>query len=395
MSTLVHLGLGAFHRAHQVWYTHEADPDWNYVSFTGRSARMSDLLTAQDNKYTLVTRSKDGDTFDLIETITETQPAANVERLMELMASSDVKVVTLTITEAGYDDTSDNSAPQRIAKGLTARKASGAGPIAIMSCDNVSGNGEKCKQAVYAVADDELKAWMDENVTFPTTSIDRITPATTDELIELVKKETGFADKAPVVTEPFASWVIEGEFPAGRPNWEKAGVEFVEDIEPFEHRKLWLLNGSHSLMAYYGQLKGHETVADAICDPDVHEKVEALWDEAAQGLPMDVTDYRASLIERFENPNIRHNLAQIAIDGATKQQNRAVPIYGIAHGDGAAFSIAAWIVYCLTTEDIKDTRADEINEAKGESDPVQALCQVLGIDADEKIRAHVEEIQNA
>ena len=112
MSTLVHLGLGAFHRAHQFWYTHEADPDWNYVSFTGRSARMSDLLTAQDNKYTLVTRSKDGDTFDLIETITETEPASNVERLIELMASPEVKVVTLTITEAGYDDTSDNSAPR-------------------------------------------------------------------------------------------------------------------------------------------------------------------------------------------------------------------------------------------------------------------------------------------
>ena len=264
-----------------------------------------------------------------------------------------------------------------------------------MSCDNVSGNGAKCKAAVYAVADDALQAWMDDNVTFPTTSIDRITPATTDELIELVEKETGFADKAPVVTEPFASWVIEGEFPAGRPAWENAGVEFVNDIEPFEHRKLWLLNGSHSLMAYYGQLKGHETVADAIADPAVREKVENLWNEAAQGLPMDVTDYRASLIERFENPNIRHNLAQIAIDGATKQMNRAVPIYGIAHGPGAAWSIAAWIVYCLSTDEIKDTRAEEIAAAKQDSDPVQALCGVLGIDADDQIRATVKEIRSA
>lgn len=395
MSTLVHLGLGAFHRAHQVWYTHVADPDWNYVSFTGRSARMSDLLTAQGNKYTLVTRSKDGDSFELIDTITETQPASNVERLTELMASPDVKVVTLTITEAGYDDTSDNSAPRRLVKGLATRQRASAGPIAIMSCDNVSGNGAKCKAAVYAVADDALQAWMDDNVTFPTTSIDRITPATTDELIELVEKETGFADKAPVVTEPFASWVIEGEFPAGRPAWENAGVEFVDDIEPFEHRKLWLLNGSHSLMAYYGQLKGHETVADAIADPDVREKVENLWNEAAQGLPMDVTDYRASLIERFENPNIRHNLAQIAIDGATKQMNRAVPIYGIAHGPGAAWSIAAWIVYCLSTDEIKDTRAEEIAAAKQDSDPVQALCRVLGIDADDQIRATVKEIRSA
>ena len=134
-----------------------------------------------------------------------------------------------------------------------------------MSCDNVSGNGEKCKNAVYAVASDELKAWMDENVTFPTTSIDRITHATTDELIELVEKETGFADKAPVVTEPFASWVIEGEFPAGRPAWEKAGAEFVDDIEPFENRKLWLLNGSHSLMAYYGPVSYTHLTLPTIC----------------------------------------------------------------------------------------------------------------------------------
>lgn len=356
---------------------------------------MSDLLTAQGNKYTLVTRSKDGDSFELIDTITETQPAANVERLTELMASPDVKLVTLTITEAGYDDTSENSALRRLVKGLATRQRASAGPIAIMSCDNVSGNGAKCKAAVYAVADADLRAWMDDNVTFPTTSIDRITPATTDELIELVEKETGFADKAPVVTEPFASWVIEGEFPAGRPAWENAGVEFVDDIEPFEHRKLWLLNGSHSLMAYYGQLKGHETVADAIADPDVREKVENLWNEAAQGLPMDVTDYRASLIERFENPNIRHNLAQIAIDGATKQMNRAVPIYGIAHGPGAAWSIAAWIVYCLSTDEIRDTRAGEIAAAKKDSDPVQALCRVLGIDADDQIRATVKEIRSA
>lgn len=416
---LVHLGLGAFHRAHQVWYTVRAEadpknPEWGYCSFTGRSPRMSDLLGSQDGLYTLVTRSEDGDSPEIIEGIVETQPADNSARLIELLADPATAVVTLTVTEAGYHltedlslDTADehvaadikalrsgDTAPElataagRIVAGLRARRAAEGGGIAIMSCDNISANGQTTRASVLGMAqevDADLAEWIKQEVTFPSTSIDRITPATEDELIAEVAKETGFADKAPVVAEPFTSWVIEGEFPAGRPEWENAGVEFVGDIEPFERRKLWLLNGSHSLMAYYGQLRGHDTVAEAIADPVVREAVEKLWDEAAAHLTAEelaVPEYRQQLIERFENPRIRHNLAQIAIDGGTKQRMRAVPIMKAEleagrDGAGAALSIAGWITYVQETDNIADTRADELKEARQAEDPVKALVATL------------------
>lgn len=426
---LVHLGLGAFHRAHQVWYTQKADPTWGYASFTGRSARMSDALTPQDGLYTLVTRSGEGDSPELISSLVEAQPAANVERLVELMADPQVAVVTLTITEAGYHLAADGSldeahedvasdlealagdslelktAAGKLVKGLAARKAAEAGGIAIMSCDNIADNGALTSGAVLGLAakvSPELAAWVKDNVTFPSTSIDRITPATEDSLIADVEALTGFHDNAPVVTEPFASWIIEGEFPAGRPNWENAGVEFVSDIEQFERRKLWLLNGSHSLMAYLGQLRGHATVADAINDSVVRSHVEALWDEAANHLTaegLNVPGYRQSLIERFENPRIVHNLAQIAIDGATKQRMRAVPILKAElaagrPGNGAALSIAAWIAYVLGTEEVRDTRSAEINEAKLLDDAILGLITVLDEDlaTNDAIVTHIKKV---
>ncbi|ANE04703.1 mannitol dehydrogenase family protein [Corynebacterium crudilactis] len=430
---LVHLGLGAFHRAHQVWYTQKADANWGYASFTGRSAKMSDALTPQDGLYTLVTRSGDGDSPELISSLVEAQPAANVARLVELMADPQVAVVTLTITEAGYHLAADGSldesnadvasdlaalasdslegslelktAAGKLVKGLAARKAAEADGIAIMSCDNIAENGPLTAGAVLGLAekvDADLAAWIKETVTFPSTSIDRITPATEDSLIADVEAQTGFQDNAPVVTEPFASWIIEGEFPAGRPNWENAGVEFVSDIEQFERRKLWLLNGSHSLMAYLGQLRGHATVADAINDSNVRSHVEALWDEAANHLTaegLNVPGYRRSLIERFENPRIVHNLAQIAIDGATKQRMRAVPILKAElaagrPGNGAALSIAAWIAYVLGTEEVRDTRASEIEEAKLLDDAPLALLGVLDSElaSNEVISTHIKKL---
>lgn len=440
---LVHLGLGAFHRAHQVWYTQNAEqdpshPEWGYASFTGRGPAVADALTPQDGLYTLVTRSGDGDSPELITSLVEAQPASNLGRLVELMADPQVAVVSLTVTEAGYHldgadqlDTDDAevrkdiaaltsaqddtpitalaTAAGRIVHGLAARRASGAGGLAVMSCDNIAANGDTTRASILGMADQvdaDLAAWVRENVTFPSTSIDRITPATEDALIKDVEEQTGFQDNSPVVTEPFASWIIEGDFPAGRPAWENAGVQFVDDIEQFERRKLWLLNGSHSLMAYFGQLKGHATVADAITDPECRDRVEKLWDEAAHHLTapgLNVPEYRAQLIERFENPRIVHNLAQIAIDGGTKQRMRAVPILRAEleagrDGMGAAFSIAAWIAFVLKADEIRDTRIDEIIPAKNAPDPVTALVGVLDEDLStdpevvERIRTLVDEL---
>lgn len=425
---LVHLGLGAFHRAHQVWYTQasEADPahpEWGYCSFTGRSPRMSDLLSAQDGLYTLVTRSGEGDSPEIIESLVAAEPAQNVDRLTALLAARETAVVTLTITEAGYHlaeglelDAGDpdvahdiqelrsalsrNTSPAlvtaagKLVLGLGARRSANAGGLAAMSCDNIAANGATTRSSVLGLAravDTELAAWIEENVSFPSTSIDRITPAAEEALGDEVAEATGFSDAAPVVTEPFASWVISGEFPAGRPEWERGGAEFVTDIEPFENRKLWLLNGSHSLMAYYGQLRGHATVAEAIADPECRRRVEALWDEAARHLTLPelaVPEYRAALIRRFENPRIRHNLAQIAIDGATKQRMRAVPILKAEldagrDGSAAVFSIAGWIAFVqrevAAGREVKDTRSAEIAEAANAADPVAALLAVLDL----------------
>ncbi|WP_295626550.1 mannitol dehydrogenase family protein [uncultured Corynebacterium sp.] len=449
---LIHLGLGAFHRAHQVWYTQHAEadpahPEWGYASFTGRGPRMADLLAPQDGLYTLVTRSGEGDSPELITSLVEARPAADLPRLVELMADPDVAVVTLTVTEAGYhldgsgdldvahddvaadlkalsglsgdslDDASElhlATAAGRIVAGLIARRAASAGGMAVMSCDNIADNGALTRASVLGLAtavDAELADWIAAEVTFPSTSIDRITPATNESLLDDVEKHTGFADAAPVVTEPFASWIIEGEFPAGRPEWERAGAEFVDDIAQFERRKLWLLNGSHSLMAYLGQLRGHDTVADAIGDPEVRGRVIDLWGEAARHLTadgLDVPAYREALIERFENPRIVHNLAQIAIDGATKQRMRAVPILKAElaagrDGAGAAASVAAWVAFVLDRDgDVADTRADEIAAAAGDADdPVRALVAVLddGLAADddvvERIRAAVDDLTDS
>jgi fructuronate reductase len=182
--------------------------------------------------------------------------------------------------------------------------------------------------------------------------VDRITPKATAAEVEWVREHCGFEDDSPVVTEPFHSWVLSGDFPAGRPRWEEAGAQFVEDIAPYENRKLWLLNGSHSLLAYAGQQRGHRTVAEALSDPQCAEWMEAFWNEAEAHLPadLDTAGYRAALRERYSNTRISHNLAQIAIDGSSKLRIRAIPVLRAERGAGrdglgSARLIAAWIAF--------------------------------------------------
>ncbi len=195
-----------------------------------------------------------------------------------------------------------------------------------------------------------LARWIETNVSFVDTSIDRITPRTTQADRDTVAAETGFSDVSPVVTEPFSSWVLSGDFPAGRPAWEKAGAQFVDDLEAFERRKLWLLNGAHTLMSFAGQLRGHATVAEALADPAVSGWVEEFWDAASAHLgepELKVPEYRNALRERFENPRIAHFLAQIATDGSIKLAARALPVFraeAAAGRDGHAALrlVAAW-----------------------------------------------------
>ncbi|MFF1635038.1 mannitol dehydrogenase family protein [Leifsonia sp. NPDC058248] len=381
---IVHLGLGAFHRAHQAWYTQRAndassdgasgDGGWGIAAFTGRSPRAAEALAAQDAVYTLVERGPESDTATLIQSLTVVADGADGERWRAAMADPAVAVVTLTVTEAGYRPDAAAldadlaalraggaaaTAPGRLVDGLRARRAAGSPRLAIVSCDNLPDNGAVTREAVLGLAarvDQDLAAWIDGEISFVSTMVDRITPATTDADRATVEQLTGFDDAAPVVTEPFSEWVLSGEFPAGRPAWDAVGAQFVSDVEPFERRKLWLLNAGHSLLAYLGLLRGHTTIAEAMADPACADALEALWSEARTELPFDeeaVDAALAALRDRFTNARIEHRLAQIATDGSQKLGPRILdPLRsrldaGRAPGVAQAGAIAAWIRHLL------------------------------------------------
>jgi fructuronate reductase len=402
---IVHLGLGAFHRSHQAWYTSQASDaaDWGIAAFTGRRPDAALALAEQDGLFTLVERADSGDSFSVVGSIVEAVDGADVQRLAELVSAPATAIVTLTVTEAAYrlgaDGQLDTSASDvvsdlallasgsgnpstplgRLVFALAARRAAGAGPLAVVCCDNLANNGTVARNAVAGLAhawDAELAAWVEANVSFVSTSVDRITPRTTEADIAAVEAACGYRDNSPVVAEPFTNWVLSGEFPAGRPRWEDAGAVFVDHIEPYENRKLWLLNGAHSLLAYAGQLRGHTTVAQALADPQCLTAVESFWDEAeanlsgaaARGADLQIPAYRAALLARFSNARIAHHLAQIAMDGSTKLRMRAVPVLLAERAQGrsgaaAALMIAAWIDFSAAAGTFHDPLAAEVAAA--------------------------------
>ena len=417
---MVHLGLGAFHRAHQAWYTaHASDAaGWGIAAFTGRDPQAARTLAAQDGLYSLVEREPDGDRVEVVTSIVAAYDGADVGRLEQLLADDAVAVVTLTITEVGYrlrhDGTADVDDPavaadlgvlrrglaasgrlygarpcttlMRLVVALDARRLAGGAPIAVVSCDNMPQNGERVRRGIRSIATllgGPLLDWIDGAVSFVSTSVDRITPRLESPRVAAVEAD-GWLDAAPVVTEPFSDWVLSGDFPSGRPDWESAGARFVDDIEPWEFRKLWLLNGAHSILAYAGLLAGHATVADAIADPACRSLVDGFHGEAAAVLPAGVEHvrYRAALIARFSNGAIAHRLEQIAADGADKMRYRiaAVAERTISDGgsaDACTAAFATWIAWVLAGGAAPDARTDEVRRAVAASDPVAALVAVV------------------
>lgn len=379
---IAHLGVGAFARAHPIWFTEHAGDGWGVAAFTGRSPAVADALSSQDGLYTLLVRGPEGDRREVVSAISRAYAGADLAAWRRVLADPAVAVVTLTVTEAGYCRAADGgldtthpaiaadvaalhadpaagvvvTAPGRLVAGLLARRAADAGAITLVPCDNVPANGAMLRRVVTeaaAAVDSSLPGWLDAHVWFATTMVDRITPQATAADRAAVEGGDGIDDPALVVTEPYAEWVLSGDFPAGRPAWETAGARFVDDIEPYETRKLWLLNGAHSLMAYAGPLRGHTTVAEAIADPIVRGWVNDWWDLAARHLPLtagEIDDYRWALLGRFENPRIRHLLAQIAADGSQKLPIRILPALRLELAAGrepdAAYRIlAAWICH--------------------------------------------------
>lgn len=361
---IAHFGLGSFHRAHQAWFTaHSSDAaQWGICAFTGRSTGIAATLRHQDGLYTLVERSASGDRFELMTNLVEIHDGADARAIIDVLSRPDIVIITTTVTEAGYrmdlegtlldgDEElyRDISAlravtsaahlgapdiatvPGRLLLGLEARRRSLAGPLSIVPCDNLPRNGWVLERGLHQLAQlvsPPLDAWIHQNVFFASSSVDRITPRTTSDDLDTVTRATGWLDAAPVVTEPFASWVIAGEFPGGRPQWESAGVLFVEDVGPYERRKLWLLNGAHSLLAVLGLAAGHRTVADAIGDSRCREWVLSFWSSARPHLSVDLEldAYCDQLLERFENARISYELEQIATDGVMKLRTRVAPV---------------------------------------------------------------------
>jgi fructuronate reductase len=294
--------------------------------------------------------------------------------------------------------------PGRLVAGLLARRDAGVGPLAVVPCDNVPDNGTMVRRVVTQLAaavDPALAPWVDEHVSFVTTMVDRITPRATDADVAEVRRLLGVEDPETVVTEPFAEWVLAGEFPGGRPAWEEVGARFVADVHPFETRKLWLLNGAHSILAYAGSVLGHDTVADAMADRRVAGWVDEWWDCAARYLPLpreEVTRYRHALVDRFANPQIRHLLAQIAADGSQKVPIRGLPVFHAARKSGElppgpTRFLAGWIVHLRGFGvPVVDVAADEVVPlAAGPVDEaVERVLAWLGV-ADVEVTALVSQ----
>ena len=421
----VHLGLGNFFRAHSAWYTEHCGDDWGIAAFSGRTDTHVAELRSQDCLYTLVQQGREV-TSEVISALVAVHPGHDLAAWRGYFASPEVQIVTSTITEAGYvRDGSGRldlanpaviadiaalqadpqagvvtTAPGKFVAGLMARRAAGAGPITFVPCDNIIDSGALVRSVVRALAeqvDPSLLNWLEEHVSYVTSMVDRITPRPTEADLEAVARLTGVTDAAPVVTEPFSEWVLMGDFAGQRPAWEKAGATIVDDIVPFEHRKLWLLNGSHSLMAYAAPLLGCATVGEAIAHPVVPGWVEQRWDAAAPHLPLpadQISAYRAALVERFENPSIRHLLAQIAADGSIKIPIRFGPVLRrqIEQGplpEGATRPVAAWVLHLQGHGGIplNDAHVDEVTRMVGGDDTqtVSAVCAWLGIGRQEVV----------
>jgi fructuronate reductase len=411
---IVHLGLGAFHRAHMAVYTEDAEAlapgGWGIAGVTMRTPALRDVLRAQDRLYSVIERDAAGDRARVVGVLAEALTAAlEPQRVVERIAAPTTRIVSLTVTEKGYAlnpttrelrldapeiaadlaATRSGAVPQTpvglLVAGFAARRRAEASGVTVLCCDNLPSNGAVLHRAALRFAEargDGLADWIDRHVSFPSTMVDRIVPAVTEADRQLAAERLGVEDMAPVVTEPFTQWVIEDDFVAGRPTWDQVGVTMVADVAPYETMKLRLLNGSHSAIAYLGRLAGWDTVAEAMRQPAMAAYVAALMQECAATFAapreLDLAAYRRSLLVRFANPTLPHRTVQIAVDGSQKLPQRlfAPALVRARSGRPApriALGIAAWLHYlrgCTEAGErlvIDDPIAERLGEAAAES----------------------------
>ncbi|CAA0093600.1 Polyol:NADP oxidoreductase [Zhongshania aliphaticivorans] len=381
---IVHLGIGAFHRAHQAWYTEQVlaqfGGHWRITGVSLRSERVHAQLAPQDCLYTLEIRDGAKRERQLIGAIANILVAPKEpENVIAALAAADTSVVTLTITEKGYylapstgelakdhidlqHDREHIKQPRTALGFLTAamaeRRQQQRPGLTVISCDNMSTNGKKLRQALLEfsrIIDPTLADWIAKHCRFPNTMVDRIVPATTPDDLRHLEHELGLEDQGAVFSEPFSQWIIEDNFAGPVPQWNKVGVQYVADVTPFENMKLRLLNASHSAIAYIGAVAGYNTVDQVIAKPSLHRFIEKLMqEEAAPTLRMpatfDLNAYQQNLLQRFANSALQHQCQQIAIDGSQKIPNRLFPILRWQlqyHGSISltTAALAAWVRY--------------------------------------------------
>ena len=434
-SRIVHLGCGAFHRAHQALYTHHllesTDSDWGICEVNlmpGNDRVLIENLKKQQLLYTVAEKGAESTELKIIGSMKEAlHPEIDgCEGILNAMARPQTAIVSLTVTEKGYcadaasgqldlnnplikhdleKPTTPKSAIGYIVEALRLRREKGLKAFTVMSCDNVRENGHVAKVAVLGLAqarDPQLAAWIEENVTFPCTMVDRIVPAATPETLQEIADQLGVYDPCAIACEPFRQWVIEDNFVNGRPDWDKVGAQFVADVVPFEMMKLRMLNGSHSFLAYLGYLGGYETIADTMTNEDYRKAAFALMmQEQAPTLSMpegtDLNAYATLLIERFSNPSLRHRTWQIAMDGSQKLPQRLLDPVRLHLKNGGswrhlALGVAGWMRYTQGVDeqgnaiDVVDPMLAEFQKINAQyqgAERVKALLGLSGIFADD------------
>ncbi len=366
---ILHLGVGAFQRAHMAQATEAAilatgDMRWGICGVSLRSADTRDALAPQAGLYTLAIRDADSqgnsrERLQVIHCLTELlvapdDPSAVYERIADVQT----RIVSLTVTEKGYLDTDTGSTLEVLAHGLALRHARDAPGLTLLSLDNLPSNGAVLRERLLhhvRASDSLLGDWIEAHCTFPCSMVDRIVPRTTDADREHISARLGLVDAWPVVGEPFFDWVIEDRFAAGRPAWQHGGARFVADAKPFETLKLRMVNGAHSALAYLGAVAGWRTVDRALVEPAMQRYLDALLrDEIAPTLPalpgLDLDKYRARLLQRFANPALQHATHQIAMDGSQKLPQRLLAtvrerLAANQPIERLALAVAAWLHY--------------------------------------------------
>lgn len=418
---IVHIGVGAFHRAHQAVYTdstlgHEGG-DWRIEGISLRSTDIADALNPQDGLYTLIVRREEGVSARVIGSIRRVIAAARErEAALAALAVPETRIASVTVTEKAYGidrargavdtahpaiaaDLANPRAPVGVigmlVEGLRLRREKSLTPYTVLCCDNLPDNGSLVRAGVLDFArriDPALAGWIESNVAFPATMVDRITPAATDATLAEAERLTGLADHAAIETEPFTQWVIEDHFTAGRPAWEAGGAIFVKDVAPYEAMKLRMLNGTHSMLAYAGFLSAHKYVRDVMADASLARLVRRYMRAAAATLSplpgINFSDYADALAERFANPAIAHETYQIAMDGTEKLPQRILGAASHALENGQdirpfAFAVAAWMRYAMGRTDdgapyaLRDPREEAIRGALAGASEARSIAGVL------------------